>query len=145
MLRKKSFLSKSLFNFSQTTTTISNSHDCIHNLTNRKVLKIWQYLSVIVGEFGLVKHLNTYRSRYGQPLYDPKLIDDWNGRFKKMGSNVSTMRMVSFKHIMQMVSCVWRHSLSSKASSLTIIIVAKNVQLLRVCTVLHYIRNKQGM
>jgi hypothetical protein len=47
----------------------------------------------VITEFTLVRHLS-HLSR--QPL-SPDQVKDWSDRFKKLGSSISTIRMVSFR------------------------------------------------
>eukprot|EP00347_Sterkiella_histriomuscorum_P009654 403340381 len=71
----------------------TKSLDLIHDINNyQKVLKIWQYVAVIICEYKLVTLLKLLGSKAVKSMSEEQ-FQDWSMRFKKMGSNISTIRM----------------------------------------------------
>ncbi|CDW72704.1 UNKNOWN [Stylonychia lemnae] len=58
----------------------------------RKILKIWQYIAVISSEYNALHRLKQYGIKFIQHFKDDDLTD-YTLRLKKLGANVSSIRM----------------------------------------------------
>jgi len=79
-------------------------------LISSKFSKVWQYFSVVIAEYKLLQYLKSLGVKLTQDT-----VDDFTDRFKKMGSSISTVRMVSLSVYLQDVENVhdiWRHPIN---------------------------------